>query len=272
MVGGSGRRRGELPPVIDDPYRGAASGWASGAALVYGPLARELVATCADPLQERLVLDAGAGTGVVSEALSGIGAFPVALDFSVDMLCFERRRRPPAVAASVLDLPFPRTCFDAVLAAFVLNHVADPVAGLRELRRVARVHSPVLVSVFSTSSSHAGRDRVDDVAVAHGFAAPAWYTEMKAAMVPLLGSAERMGEAAGAAGLSEIEVDERAVDVGVERATDLVTYRFGQAGYTAFVAALDRGRRQALFEEAVAAAGDPMEPYRPRVVFLRARA
>ena len=258
--------------MIDDPYRGAAAGWASGAVLVYAPLARELVATCADPLQGRVVLDAGAGTGVVSEVLSGMGASPVAVDLSVDMLSFDRPRRPPAVAASILELPFAGAFFDAAVAAFVLNHVADPVTGLRELRRVARPHSPVLVSVFSSSSRHAGRDRIDDVAVAHGFVAPAWYAEMKETMVPLLGSAERMRAAAEAAGLGEIEVEDRAVDVGVERATDLVAYRLGQAGYTAFIAGLDRGRRQALFEEAVAVAGDPMEPYRPRVVFLRARA
>lgn len=130
----------------------------------------------------------------------------------------------------------------------------------------------MLVSVFSSSSSHAGRNRVDDVAVAHGFVAPAWYTEMKETMVPLLGSAERMAAAAEAAGLREVEVEDRAVDVGLQRASDLVAYRFGQAGYTDFIAGLDSARRQALFEEAVAAAGDPMEPYRPRVVFLRARA
>ncbi len=40
--------------------------------------------------------------------------------------------------ASIYKLPFPDACFDAASAHHVLVHLADPVAALREIRRVLR--------------------------------------------------------------------------------------------------------------------------------------
>ena len=47
------------------------------------------------PLAGRTVLDAGAGTGAVSSALTARRARPVAMDLSVDMLACNARARPP---------------------------------------------------------------------------------------------------------------------------------------------------------------------------------
>jgi nicotinamidase-related amidase len=72
--------------VVPDPYAGVAPTWDSDAARVYGPIAADLVAATPHPLAGRIVLDAGAGTGLVSRELQRADARVVALDLSVDML------------------------------------------------------------------------------------------------------------------------------------------------------------------------------------------
>jgi SAM-dependent methyltransferase len=167
-------------------------------------------------------------------------------------------------------LPHPDRAFDDALAAFVLNHLSDPEDGLRELVRVTRPGGAILAATFSNESSHAGRDRIDAVAVEHGFTPPDWYVELKASVMPTLGSADAMAVAAREAGLREIAVDERPVDVGITDPVDLVAYRLGQANYAEHLAALSEQERHELVAAAVEAVGPQMEPYRPIVVFLRA--
>jgi demethylmenaquinone methyltransferase/2-methoxy-6-polyprenyl-1,4-benzoquinol methylase len=110
------------------------------------------------------VLDACAGTGDLSLALARAGAEVVASDFCAPMLVqtpgkaeAQRRARPDAglgrldcVVADTLHLPFPDDSFDVATVAFGIRNVADPVAGLRELRRVVRPGGRVLVLEFTT--------------------------------------------------------------------------------------------------------------------------
>jgi ubiquinone/menaquinone biosynthesis C-methylase UbiE len=167
-------------------------------------------------------------------------------------------------------LPLCDGAVDDVLAAFVLNHLDDPPAGLTELARVTRPDGALLASVYSTASRSAARDRVDGAAHAHGFAFPAWYLEMKANVTPLLGSAVAMGRAAAASGWRVHEVVEHAVDVGVRTASELVDYRFGQALYAAWLAGLAPIRRRAVRQAVIDEVSPVMEPYRPIVVLLAA--
>ena len=50
----------------------------------------------------------------------------------------------------------------------------------------------MLVAVSSTTSGDPARDRIDTVAQEAGWQAPAWYTQLKTAAVPILGSAAAM--------------------------------------------------------------------------------
>jgi ubiquinone/menaquinone biosynthesis C-methylase UbiE len=253
-----------------DRYAGAGRRWATGATLVYGPIATELVAMSASPLAGRIVLDVGAGTGAVSAALVAVGARAVAVDRALDMLTWDAGSRPPCAVADVRALPLPDDTVDAAIAAFVLNHLAEPADGLAELSRVTKPAGPVLATVFSTASRSQARDQIDVLAEQAGWQVPGWYTDLKTNAVPALGSAEAMRAAADAAGLAQVVVQERPVEVGVTTPRQLVRYRLGQPAFANWLDSI--GPRAA--ERFAAAAADAirpvMQPYRPIVVFLAA--
>lgn len=257
--------------VNADHYADAAQGWARGASLVYGPLATELVARAPHPLRGRRVLDAGAGTGLGCAALSAAGARPVAVDLSLNMLRWQRVTRPPAAVGELTRLPLRTGAVDDVFAAFVLNHLAEPVDGLAELVRVTAPGGAVLASVYSAASDNSTRDLVDEVAAAHGFVAPDWYVALRTNANAQLGSADAVTAAAHRAGLLDVVVHQQVVDVGIHTAEDLVDYRFGQAQFTGWLAGLSADRR-AQVRAAVIERIDPvMAAFMPTVLFLAAR-
>ncbi len=195
----------------------------------------------------------------------------VAVDVSVDMLAWHRGERPPAVAGELTALPLRDHSVDDALAAFVLNHLTAPVRGLRELARVTRPGGAVLATVYAATSGSPARDRVDETALAHGFRWPSWYLEVKRDAAPQLENPEKMAAAARAAGLVDVDAHEYAADVGIDRAEDLVAYRFGQAHCRPWLDGLTAAERARVRDAAVAAAAPFMQPYRPRVVRLVAR-
>ena len=254
-----------------DHYRGGGQRWATGASLVYGPIAAELVAMSPHPLAGRTVLDAGAGTGAATEALSCCGARVVATDLSVDMLGWNATSRPPSVAADIRALPLAVDSVDDTVAAFVLNHLTDPAAGFAELARVTRPDGALLAAVHANTSRSANRDRIDEVAREAGWQIPDWYLELKATAVPLLGTAQTMAAAAHDAVLANVVVDQRCVDVGISQPGRLVDYRFGQAHFTAWLDGLGPDEAREVRRRAADTIRPTMTPYRPTVVFLSAR-
>ena len=131
------------------------------------------------------VLDLAAGTGTSSLTFTATGADCVACDFSLGMLRAGKSRpggvrgggqplprgvrgdgspreeeqggsggdRSPGrlgfVAGDALRLPFRDGAFDAVTISFGLRNVADPGAGLAEMRRVTRPGGRLVVCEFS---------------------------------------------------------------------------------------------------------------------------
>ena len=108
----------------------------------------------------RTVLNIGAGAGSYEPADRDV----VAVEPSHVM----RAQRPPdaarCVAASAEQLPFGDQSFDAAMAFSTIHHWRDPIAGLSEMRRVAR---HVVVFAFDTSDrnqfSLAPRDYLPEV-------------------------------------------------------------------------------------------------------------
>ena len=82
----------------------------------------------------RTVLNVGAGTGSYEP--------PDREVLAVEPSAVMRAQRPPGaarcVAAAAERLPFAGRSFDAAMAVATTHHWRDPIAGLREMRRVAR--------------------------------------------------------------------------------------------------------------------------------------
>ncbi|MBW1988730.1 MAG: ubiquinone/menaquinone biosynthesis methyltransferase [Deltaproteobacteria bacterium] len=87
-----------------------------------------------------VVLDIGAGTGVVAKAAAKKAKLVVAADFTPEMVAAGAKKRPQALwaAADAMALPFSDASFDAVLSAYLLRNVSDPAAAAAEMVRVAR--------------------------------------------------------------------------------------------------------------------------------------
>ncbi|HYB87729.1 MAG TPA: class I SAM-dependent methyltransferase [Streptosporangiaceae bacterium] len=257
--------------MIADHYAVASRGWALGAELVYGPIAAELVAMCPHPLAGRVVLDAGAGTGAASRVLAARGAKPIAMDLSPGMLAWDARARPPCAVADIRALPLAADSVDDAVAAFVLNHLTDPAAGLAELGRVTRPGGAVLATAFGNSSRSDTRDRIDAIAQQAGWQIPGWYTQLKATAFPMLGTTTGMAAAARAAGLNEVEAEDRPVDVGITEPEQLVSYRLGHPVFAPWLDGIGSAAARNLAREAAEAIRPIMQPYRPAAVFLLAR-
>jgi SAM-dependent methyltransferase len=247
-------------------YAGLAGVWATDAALAYGPLARHLVEHAPRILRGAVALDAGAGSGLAGEQLRARGAHVVSADREFDMASHVAH---PAVAADITALPFRAGCFDLVVAAFVINHLPDPVSGLAELRRVVRAHGTVLVSTFSTERA-AAKGAVDGVAAAYGFAPPEWYAALQAS-AQVVGTAPGLDRALEASGLTHREVTEEAVDIGLADPNDVVRYRLATPHLHAFVSQLAVDVRRGLVADAVEAVRRTGERFAPVVVEAVAR-
>ena len=98
-----------------------------------------------------LVLDLAAGTGTSSLPFVEAGRTVVPCDFSMGMLQVGKQARPqlPFTAGDGTRLPFADGVFDAVTISFGLRNIVDPLAGLREMRRVTRPGGRLVVCEFS---------------------------------------------------------------------------------------------------------------------------
>jgi SAM-dependent methyltransferase len=262
MVGaGRARRCAVALSPAGGAYARMADVWATDAALVYGPMARHLIDAGPADLRGVVALDAGAGPGVAGDVLRARGARVVAVDRELDMAS---ACAGPAAVGDVTALPFRAGSFDVVVAAFVVNHLPDPVAGLAELRRVTRRGGAVLVSSFADTRAGA-KSTVDAAAAAYGYVPPGWYADLQTCARGV-GSAGAVERALRAAGFARWTVTEDAVDVGLGDAADVVRYRLAVPHLHRFAAGLSAGARAAFVADATAAVRATRERFTPVVV------
>jgi SAM-dependent methyltransferase len=96
------------------------------------------------------ILDVGTGTGTIAALACTRDARVTAVDAEPSMLEIARRRAPEAeIRHAVLPhLPFPDDLFDAAVANFVINHVGNPEAAIRDMRRVVRPGGRLAVTIW----------------------------------------------------------------------------------------------------------------------------
>src|SRR5262249_1298866 len=117
-------------------------------------------------------LDVGCGTGALSEAILQI-ASPrrvTGIDPSESFVAFARHkvtdRRATFQVGDAQALPAPDNSFDAAVAAFVINFVADQSKALAEMKRVTRLDGIVAGYVWDYAGEMQMMRRFWDAAVA----------------------------------------------------------------------------------------------------------
>lgn len=251
---------------VGGAYSAGAAAWGAGPAALYGPLAERLVAFSPRPLAGRLVLDLGTGTGLAARAARAAGARVLAADLSLGMLLVDRDRRPPAVVGDASRLPFSPGAFDVVVAAFALNHLDDPAAGVREAGRVGRA---LLASTYAADDDHPAKAAVETALGEAGWVRPPWYPEVKSAMAGW-GTVDAATRIVERGGLCPLLVERHEVpfpDLGPD---GMVAWRLGLAQSAAFVAALAPQSRERLTRRALELLGTDPPPIVRRVIFLAA--
>jgi len=110
----------------------------------------------AGELKDALVVDACCGTGDLAVEFARSGAQVIGVDFTREMVSRAPRKLEGSgssatfVHGDALRLPVHDAACDVASVAFGIRNVADPDAGLRELRRVLRPDGRVLILEFTT--------------------------------------------------------------------------------------------------------------------------
>jgi ubiquinone/menaquinone biosynthesis C-methylase UbiE len=105
-----------------------------------------------DVTGSRSILDVGSGAGQILRHLLKVAQREtqlVAYDLSPRMLMRSRIRlkshRPLYLAGDMLRMPFVDNAFDCVTCGWVIEHLPDPVPGLREIGRVLKPGGSALI-------------------------------------------------------------------------------------------------------------------------------
>ena len=104
-------------------------------------------------VQNKVILEVGAGTGRDSVYLASLGALVYALDYSYQSLKLiktpypDRCGIPLPVAGDAFGLPFPSNSVDIIFHQGLLEHYRNPEILLQEQRRVLKSGGYVIIDV-----------------------------------------------------------------------------------------------------------------------------
>ncbi|HTZ05396.1 MAG TPA: class I SAM-dependent methyltransferase [Gaiellaceae bacterium] len=191
-------------------------------------------------------LDVGCGPGALTAELAArLGAANVAAIDASEAFVEAARERNPGVDvrhAPAEAIPFADDTFDFALAQLVVHFMADAVAGLREMARVARPGGVVAACVWD---HHGGRGPLSPFWTALEEFDPAAESESD-----LAGSRDgHLGELFRDAGLADVHESSLSVGVEFESFEEWwAPYELGVGPAGAYVATLDDTRREELRE------------------------
>jgi SAM-dependent methyltransferase len=138
-----------------------AKGWTTKDAAAYDALAGRVTSRLARPLLDAVgaragtrLLDVATGPGYVAAEAAERGAESVGVDFSETMIAHARAhvRDVEFVLGDATALPFEDGSFDAVVAAFVLLHLAAPERAVAEAARVLKPGGKAAFTVWDEPS------------------------------------------------------------------------------------------------------------------------
>jgi len=254
---------------VERAYSATGTRWQDGPARIYDRLADLLVARSPVDVAGATVADVGAGTGAAGRAAKRAGAATVvSMDLALGMLLADPAR-PPALVADLLALPVRGGAADVAVAAFSLNHLADPVAGLHECTRIVRPGGGVVVGAYAADDVHPVKEVVDAGLRRRGWVPPDWISWLRSEAMPHLADVAGAASVARSAGLTAATVEHHRIAFPGLRAMDLVAWRLGMAQHAPFVATLSIDQRHELEAEALTELGDDPEPLVRSVVVLR---
>ncbi len=131
------------PDVVANYERDTWSRCADSYVETFGGITGETVPLLVDAAEiraESQVLEIGSGPGHVAARLGNTGAAVTGVDFSSDMVEVAQKSYPevPFQQADAEQLPFEAGSFDAVVANFVVHHLARPEVVFAEVSRVLK--------------------------------------------------------------------------------------------------------------------------------------
>ncbi len=150
------------------------------------------------------VLDVATGPGFVAEAALARGAAVEAVDQSAAMAAIAAARLPGLTVhlAPAESLRLPDASYDAVVAGFLLNHLARPAVGVAELVRVLTPGGRLAMTVWAGPAENRAMGLLGEVVTALGISG----------VVPsgpdsvLFADEERFADLLGGAGLEDVRV------------------------------------------------------------------
>ena len=115
------------------------------------------------------LLDLACGPGYVSEQASRLGANPVGLDFSRQMIVAARRRNPRLdfSEADAHQLPFQSQSFDAVTMNFGVLHLSRPESAFLEIFRILRPTGRFGFTVWAKPDQNPGSRAISEAIEEH---------------------------------------------------------------------------------------------------------
>ena len=115
------------------------------------------------------VLEIGSGPGHVADMLVQAGAGVTGVDFSSKMVEVAERRYPEITfrQADAEQLPFEPESFDAVVANFVVQHLARPETVFREVNRVLKSGGRFAFAVWGAPEEQSSIDAFFGAVMAH---------------------------------------------------------------------------------------------------------
>jgi len=100
-------------------------------------------------LKDKLLLDAGCGTGLFTKKAIEREAKVTSIDIAPKLVELTKKKNPAtnAIEASLLELPFADNTFDYVISSDVIEHTSNPYNATKELIRVLKPEGKICITV-----------------------------------------------------------------------------------------------------------------------------